>query len=114
MAYDSKKTQFQRFQRFQSFKPSRSTIHSKRGSMFKGQGSVNNASEMIESKWVEFPAACCLAVVGGTARVRHSRMLLAGIQEDVRTGPPIKTFGGDDLGVNSILFNCWTIRNEQF
>ena len=25
-------------------------------------------------------------------------MLLAGTQEDVRTGPPIKTFGGDDLG----------------
>jgi hypothetical protein len=29
---------------------------------------------------------------------RHSRMLLAGIQ-GAGTGPPIKTFGGDVLGV---------------
>ena len=31
-------------------------------------------------------------------RVRHSRMLLAGIQREFRAGPPIKAFGGDDLG----------------
>ena len=29
--------------------------------------------------------------------VCHSRMLLAGIQGKTRTGPPIKTFGGDDF-----------------
>ena len=38
-----------------------------------------------------------MVVVGSTARVRHSRMLKAGIQE-FRTGPPINTFGGDNLG----------------
>ena len=86
------------------------------GARFYVQGSVNNASEMIKSEWVEFPAACCL-VVGRwqcTARVRHSRMLLAGIQEDVRTGPPIKTFGGDDLRVNSIFLDAGQLAAGQF
>src|SRR5262245_38467261 len=31
-------------------------------------------------------------------RRTHSRMFLAGIQGRFRTGPPTKTFGGDDLG----------------
>jgi hypothetical protein len=30
-------------------------------------------------------------------RVRHSRMLFSGNPGEIRTGPPIKTFGGDGL-----------------
>jgi hypothetical protein len=36
-------------------------------------------------------------------RVCHSRMPLAGIQGGIRTGPPIKTFGGDDLGESHLF-----------
>jgi hypothetical protein len=59
----------------------------------------------------QFPAACCVVVVGSIARVRHSRMHLAGppngfgrirpsaeIQANSDGRPPIKTFGGDNLG----------------
>jgi hypothetical protein len=46
-----------------------------------------------------FTAACCAVVVDGCAKVRHSRMFLAGIQ-GIWTGPPIKTFGGDGLEKN--------------
>src|SRR5262245_49413888 len=38
----------------------------------------------------------CVNAIASSFKVRHSRMFLAGIQAKARTGPPIKTFGGDD------------------
>jgi hypothetical protein len=36
-------------------------------------------------------------------RVRHSRMLFSGNPGGIRTGPPIKTFGGDGLWESHLL-----------
>src|SRR5262249_37898598 len=57
------------------------------------------------------PAAAAQGAILRPLRVRHSRMLLSldfprdgevlepsGIQAKTRTGPPIKTFGGDEFG----------------
>ena len=43
------------------------------------------------------PSRC----LGFNLSVRHSRILLAGIQAGPETGPPIKTFGGDAFRINS-------------
>jgi len=47
---------------------------------------------------VNSPAACCVVVVGSTASVRHSRMLLAGIQANFGLDPRLKHSGVTTLG----------------
>ena len=44
------------------------------------------------------PARTFTVLMWRPHRRTHSRMLLAGIQAESGTGPPIKTFGGDGLG----------------
>jgi hypothetical protein len=61
----------------------------------------------------QFPAACCVVVIGSTAGLSHSRIFLAGIQANFGLDPDpfdlaqgrgehsrttIKAFGGDALG----------------
>jgi hypothetical protein len=42
---------------------------------------------------IQFPAACCIVVLGSIARVRHSRMHLAGIQANFGLDPRLEHSG---------------------
>ena len=43
------------------------------------------------------PAACCVVVVDSIVRVQSFPHAFSGNPGEIRTGPPIKTFGGDNL-----------------
>ncbi len=77
------------------------TYHSRLDTVSSSRQAITKQRKDSQSLWVNSPAACCL-FISSPYRSPSFPNASIGNPGETGTGPPIKTFGGDDSGMGKI------------